>query len=81
MNLGLAILLIVIAALAGVVGGMYLVRRQIEKEFAENPRLNVDAVRVMLSANGQKPNEAKVQQVYRQIKNQQKAAMAKSKKK
>lgn len=81
MNLGLAILLIVIAALAGFVGGTYFVRRQIEKEFAENPRLNVDAVRVMLSANGQKPNEAKVQQVYRQIKNQQKAAMAKNKKK
>ena len=81
MNLGLAILLIVVAALAGFAGGAYFVRRQIEKEFAENPRLNVDAVRVMLSANGQKPNEAKVQQVYRQIKNQQKAAMAKNKKK
>lgn len=81
MNLGLAILLIVIAALAGAVAGMYLVRRQIEKEFAENPRLNVDAVRVMLSANGQKPSEAKVQQVYRQIKSQQKVAMANSKKK
>ncbi|KXT74218.1 hypothetical protein STRDD10_01125 [Streptococcus sp. DD10] len=81
MNLGLAILLIVLAALGGVVGGMYLVRRQLEKEFAENPRLNVDAVRVMLSANGQKPNEAKVQQVYRQIQSQQKAALAKNKKK
>lgn len=81
MNIGLAILLIVLAALGGLVGGMYLVRRQIEKEFAENPRLNADAVRVMLSANGQKPSEAKVQQVYRQIKSQQKKAMAKSKKK
>lgn len=81
MNIGLAILLIILAALGGLVGGMYLVRRQIEKEFAENPRLNADAVRVMLSANGQKPSEAKVQQVYRQIKSQQKKAMAKSKKK
>ena len=43
---------------------MYLVRKQIEKEFADNPRLNAEAVRTLLSANGQKPSEAKVQQVY-----------------
>ena len=71
MDLILAIVLIVLAFLGGALGGMYLVRKQIEKEFADNPRLNIDAVRTMLSANGQKPNEAKVQQVYRQIKNQQ----------
>jgi UPF0154 protein SPD_1662 len=35
----------------------------------------------LLSASGQRPNEAKVQQVYRQIISQQKAALAKSKKK
>ena len=57
------------------------VKYEIEKEFADNPRLNIDAVRTMLSANGQKPNEAKVQQVYRQIKNQQKAALENAKKK
>ena len=38
---------------------MYLVRKQIEKEFADNPRLNAEAVRALLSANGQKPSEAK----------------------
>ena len=38
---------------------MYLVRKQIEKEFADNPRLNAEAVRTLLSANGQKPSEAK----------------------
>ena len=36
---------------------MYLVRKQIEKEFADNPRLNAEAVRTLLSANGQ--NQAK----------------------
>ena len=51
---------------------MYLVRKQIEKEFADNPRLNAEAVRTLLSANGQKPSEAKVQQVYHQIIRQQK---------
>ena len=42
-----------------------------EKELAENPRLNVDAVRTMMSAAGQKPNEAKVRQTYNQIIKQQ----------
>ena len=56
-------------------------RRQFEKEFASNPRLNVEAVRTLLGASGQRPSEAKVQQVYRQIVNQQKSAMAKNKKK
>ncbi|NOL95612.1 YneF family protein, partial [Klebsiella pneumoniae] len=53
----------------------------IEKEFADNPRLNAEAVRTLLSANGQKPSEAKVQQVYHQIIRQQKAALANNKKK
>ena len=64
MNLILAIVLILLAFLGGALGGMYLVRKQIEKEFADNPRLNAEAVRTLLSANGQKPSEAKVQQVY-----------------
>ena len=66
MNLILAIVLILLAFLGGALGGMYLVRKQIEKEFADNPRLNAEAVRTLLSANGQKPSEAKVQQVYHQ---------------
>ena len=51
MNLLLAILLIILAFFGGMLAGMYLVRKQIEKEFADNPRLNIDAVRTMLSAN------------------------------
>ena len=81
MNLILAIVLILLAFLGGALGGMYLVRKQIEKEFADNPRLNAEAVRALLSANGQKPSEAKVQQVYHQIIRQQKAALANNKKK
>ena len=79
MDLLLAIILIVLAFLGGALGGMYLVRKQIEKEFADNPRLNAEAVRALLSANGQ--SEAKVQQVYHQIIRQQKAALANNKKK
>ena len=78
MNLFLGILLIILAFFGGMIAGMFLLRRQFEKEFASNPRLNVEAVRTLLGACGQRP---KVQQVYRQIMTQQKSAMAKNKKK
>ena len=81
MSLFLAILLIILAFAGGVFAGMYILRKQVEKEFAENPRLNVEAVRTLLGASGQRPSEAKVQQVSRQIINQQKSALANSKKK
>ena len=81
MSLFLAILLIILAFASGVFAGMQILRKQVEKEFAENPRLNVEAVRTLLGASGQRPSEAKVQQVYRQIINQQKSALANSKKK
>ena len=81
MDLLLAIILIVLAFLGGALGGIYLARKQIEKKCADNPRLNADAVRALLNASGQKPSEAKVQQVYHQIIRQQKAALAKNKKK
>jgi len=60
MSLFLAILLIILAFAGGVFAGMYILRKQVEKEFAENPRLNVEAVRTLLGASGQRPSEAKV---------------------
>ena len=78
MNTVLWIILVFVALLGGFYGGAYFSRKQIEKELAENPRLNVDAVRTMMSAAGQKP---KVRQTYNQIIKQQKQALANSKKK
>lgn len=80
MNTVLWIILVFVALLGGFYGGAYFARKQMEKELAENPRLNVDAVRTMMSAAGQKPNEAKVRQTYNQIIKQQKQALADSKK-
>ena len=37
MNLFLGILLIILAFFGGMVAGMFLLRRQFEKEFASNP--------------------------------------------
>lgn len=77
MNVGLAILLIVVALLGGVVLGMYIARKQIEKMLADKPVLDENALRIMMTQMGQKPSEAKVQQAYRQIKAQQKQASKK----
>ena len=54
MNTVLWIILVFVALLGGFYGGAYFARKQMEKELAENPRLNVDAVRTMMSAAGQK---------------------------
>lgn len=80
MSTFLTILLIILAFFGGMLAGMYLLRKQFEKEFTSNPRLNVEAVRTLLGASGQRPSEAKVQQVYRQILNQQKASLNTKKK-
>ena len=80
MSTFLTILLIILAFFGGMLAGRYLLRKQFEKEFASNPRLNVEAVRTLLGASGQRPSEAKVQQVYRQILNQQKASLNTKKK-
>lgn len=61
------ILLIIVALFGGLVGGIFIARKQIEKEIGEHPRLTPDAIREMMSQMGQKPSEAKVQQTYGNI--------------
>ncbi|RRA84805.1 YneF family protein [Streptococcus agalactiae] len=61
------ILLIIVALFGGLVGGIFIARKQIEKEIGDHPRLTPDAIREMMSQMGQKPSEAKVQQTYRNI--------------
>ncbi|MCC9844408.1 YneF family protein, partial [Streptococcus agalactiae] len=57
----------IVALFGGLVGGIFIARKQIEKEIGEHPRLTPDAIREMMSQMGQKPSEAKVQQTYRNI--------------
>ncbi|VTS97802.1 YneF family protein [Streptococcus dysgalactiae] len=74
------ILLLIVALVVGVFGGIFIARKQIEKEIGEHPRLTPEAIREMMSQMGQKPSEAKIQQTYRNIVKQSKAAVAKGKK-
>ena len=78
-HIGIVILLVVLALAGGVALGIYLSRKQVEKMIADKPILDENALRLMMSQMGQKPSEAKVQQVLRQIKSQQKVATNKKK--
>ncbi|EPZ48851.1 PF03672 family protein, partial [Streptococcus pyogenes GA41345] len=73
-------LLLIVALGVGVFGGIFIARKQIEKEIGEHPRLTPEAIREMMSQMGQKPSEAKIQQTYRNIIKQSKAAVSKGKK-
>ncbi|PCR99209.1 YneF family protein [Lactococcus fujiensis] len=81
MNLVLAIILMVVFALAGFAGGTYYMQRQTKKMLIENPPLNEDGVRLMMSSMGRKPSEVQVQQVLRQIRAAAKQADKDGKKK
>ncbi|GAB2025782.1 YneF family protein [Lactovum odontotermitis] len=81
MNIFLAIVLVVIGALAGFAGGIFLTQRQTKKMLLENPPLNEDAIRMMMGNMGRKPSETQVQQTLRQIRAAAKAQDSKKKKK
>lgn len=80
MSTAIWILLLIVALGVGVFGGIFIARKQIEKEIGEHPRLTPEAIREMMSQMGQKPSEAKIQQTYRNIIKQSKAAVSKGKK-
>ncbi|MCQ8265999.1 YneF family protein [Streptococcus suis] len=74
LGIGLVIILVLVALAGGVALGMFLARKQVENYIADKPILDENALRMMMRQMGQKPSEAKVQQVLRQIKSQQKVA-------
>ncbi|HEP6267818.1 TPA: YneF family protein [Streptococcus pyogenes ABC020038262] len=80
MSTAIWILLLIVALGVGVFGGIFIARKQIEKEIGEHPRLTPEAIREMMSQMGQKPSEVKIQQTYRNIIKQSKAAVSKGKK-
>ncbi|HEP1273518.1 TPA: YneF family protein [Streptococcus pyogenes] len=80
MSTAIWILLLIVALGVGVFGGIFIARKQIEKEIGEHPRLTPEAIREMMSQMGQKPSETKIQQTYRNIIKQSKAAVSKGKK-
>jgi uncharacterized protein YneF (UPF0154 family) len=71
MNMGLAILLIVVALIVGLVAGFYGSRAYMKKYFRDNPPFNEEMIMTMMSQMGQKPSAKKVHQVMNMMKHQQ----------
>ena len=63
MNLTLAIVLIVVALLAGAAVGFFLSQRYTKKYLAENPPVNEKMIRLMFQQMGRTPSEKQVRQV------------------
>ncbi|MEG0268188.1 MAG: YneF family protein [Carnobacterium sp.] len=68
MNTGLAIILIVVALVAGLVGGFFLAKKYMMDYFKKNPPINEDTLRMLMMQMGQKPSEKKIRQMMASMK-------------
>ena len=59
----LAIILIVIALIAGLVGGFFLARKYMMDYLKKNPPINEEMLRMMMMQMGQKPSQKKINQM------------------
>lgn len=57
------VLIALVAAVLGAVGGFFIARRSMMKYFEENPPVDENMIRTMMAQMGQKPSEKKVQQI------------------
>ncbi|MGX9133770.1 YneF family protein [Rummeliibacillus sp. JY-2-4R] len=67
MSTGLAITLIVVALIIGLVGGFFIARQYMMKYLKENPPINEQMLRVMMSQMGRKPSEKQIKQMMNQM--------------
>ena len=80
MSTGAWILIVILAAVAGAIGGFFIARRTMMNYFVENPPFDEDMIRSMMTQMGQKPSEQKVRQIAASMKAQaKKRAKSKSK--
>lgn len=68
MELGWAILLIIVAFIGGIVAGFFMARKYMVNYFEENPPIDEDMLRTMMLSMGQKPSERRVHQILNQMK-------------
>ncbi|KRN54152.1 hypothetical protein IV74_GL001730 [Carnobacterium divergens DSM 20623] len=74
MSIGIAILLIVLALIAGLVGGYFIARNYMMDYFKKNPPVNEDMLRMLMMQMGQKPSEKKIKQMMASMQVQQEKA-------
>lgn len=64
------IFIVLLALVAGAVGGFFLARRYMMKYFKENPPIDERMITQMMAQMGQKPSKKKVEQIMRSMKQQ-----------
>ena len=72
LSTGAWILIVIIAAILGAVGGFFIARKYMVNYFEENPPISDDMIRSMMMSMGQKPSEKRVRQITQSMKNSNK---------
>lgn len=73
-NVGMYILIFVIGAALGVIGGFFGARQYMKKYLQDNPPISEDMMRTMMMQIGQKPSEKKLNQMMASMKAQSRKA-------
>ena len=71
MSTGIWVLIVIIAAVLGFVGGFFAARKYMEDYLKKNPPINEQMMRTMMIQMGQKPSAKKLNQVMNMMKHQQ----------
>ena len=61
------LLYLILGLVIGALGGFFVTKYFFEKQLKENPPISEKQIRAMFTAMGQKPNEARIQQILRQM--------------
>ena len=67
MPLPAAIPAIIIAAIAGLVGGYFLARFVFKKQLEKNPPISEQQIRMMYQSMGRKPSEKEIRRIMNQM--------------
>ena len=69
MSTGIWVLIVIIAAVLGFVGGFFAARKYMEDYLKKNPPINEQMMRTMMIQMGQKPSEKKLHHMMNAMKN------------
>ena len=69
-QIGLFILYLVLALIAGAVAGFFVARWYLKKQIEKNPPINEKMIRAMFKSMGRNPSEKQVREIMRNVNSQ-----------
>ena len=66
------VVLCIVCALGGLVGGYFLARYVFKKQLEKNPPINENMIRALYMQMGRKPSEAQIRQIMNSVNKQKK---------